>query len=303
MSSDFSSVNIILASYNGEKYIQKQLESILNQTYPIASIHVFDDCSTDNTVHMLREFERQGQIHLHINNKNIGLIENFKRGIQLLSKDGYIALSDQDDIWDKRKIEDSVLKMCEIENDPFIPALVYSDLIVINHNDDIVAKSFWKETNRSHYKHCLETVLFSNVVNGCTILFNSAMAKFARDIPDKIIQNHDAWLALIAFSFGQVGIINKATVNYRQHQENITFSVREKKESSLKKIKKNIVFLFKPSLFLTTQLDLIKSFYLTYEKRIDVNQKLLFERFLKLRGRNYLTQKHYILDVIRKSNR
>jgi glycosyltransferase involved in cell wall biosynthesis len=299
MSSDFSSINIILASYNGEKYIQKQLESILNQTYPIASIHVFDDCSTDNTVHILREFERQGQIHLHINHKNIGLIENFKRGIQLLSKDGYIALSDQDDIWDKRKIEDSVLKMCEIEKDPLLPALVYSDLIVINHNDDIVAKSFWKETNRSHYKHCLKTVLFGNVVNGCTTLFNSAMAKFAKDIPNKIILNHDAWLALIAFSFGQVGIVDKPTVNYRQHEENITFSIKEKKEGFFKKVKKNILFTFKPKLFMQDQFDLVNSFYQVYCSELNESEKLIFTNFLKLKDKNYFTQKKYILGMLK----
>ena len=81
MSSDSLIINVVLASYNGEKYIRKQIESILNQTYPIAGIHVFDDCSTDNTVQVLRDFERQGQIHLHINKENIGLIENFKRRI------------------------------------------------------------------------------------------------------------------------------------------------------------------------------------------------------------------------------
>ncbi|MFT7155935.1 MAG: hypothetical protein ACI8Q1_000939, partial [Parvicella sp.] len=232
-----------------------------------------------------------GQIHLHINNKNIGLIENFKRGIQLLSKDGYIALSDQDDIWDKRKIEDSVLKMREIEKDPLLPALVYSNLIVINHNDDIVAKSFWKETNRSHYKHCLETVLFGNVVNGCTTLFNSAMAKFARDIPDKIIQNHDAWLALIAFSFGQVGIINKPTVNYRQHQENVTFNTKKRRENFFSKLSKNVTYLFYPKLFLEDQFELVHAFYKVYVMQLDKPDKLLIEDFLKLKGKNYIIQK------------
>ncbi|WP_296023787.1 glycosyltransferase [uncultured Treponema sp.] len=98
-------VSIALASYNGEKYIREQLDSILSQTVKDFELIVCDDCSKDSTLQILREYERKDRrIKIFENEQNLGFKKNFEKAILLCSGE-YIALSDQDDIWTKDHLE------------------------------------------------------------------------------------------------------------------------------------------------------------------------------------------------------
>ena len=98
-------ISIALTTYNGEKFLKEQLDSILNQTYSDYELVVCDDCSTDSTRQILKEYEKKDKrINVFLNNNNLGFKNNFEKAISLCTGE-YIALSDQDDIWDEKKLE------------------------------------------------------------------------------------------------------------------------------------------------------------------------------------------------------
>lgn len=107
------SVAVVMCTYNGEKFLREQLDSIINQTYPISEIIIQDDRSTDGTVALLREYEeRHPNIHVFVNEQNLGFNLNFKTACMRATTD-LIAISDQDDVWFKDKIERQVAAMGE----------------------------------------------------------------------------------------------------------------------------------------------------------------------------------------------
>ena len=132
-------IDILLATYNGEKYLKDQLDSILNQTYNNFRLLISDDCSTDKTRNILEEYKnKDNRIELFFQKNNLGVIRNFEF---LLNKveNKYYMFSDQDDIWKEFKIEKSVKKIEESDSD-----LVYSDLEVVDENLKVKYDSYWK---------------------------------------------------------------------------------------------------------------------------------------------------------------
>ena len=119
---EIKKVSVVLCTYNGEKYIREQLDSILNQTYPIYEIIISDDCSTDSTISIVKEYAILNEnIKVFCNKSNLGVANNFQKGLFKATGD-YIAISDQDDIWMDNKVE---LLVSSIENDYLIVADSY----------------------------------------------------------------------------------------------------------------------------------------------------------------------------------
>lgn len=101
-------VSVVMATYNGEKYLREQLDSIINQTYPIHEIIIQDDCSIDGTIAIIEEYAREySNIMFFVNDNNLGINQNFKTAVMRATGD-FIALSDQDDIWFPDKIEEEM---------------------------------------------------------------------------------------------------------------------------------------------------------------------------------------------------
>ena len=122
-------VSVVIATYNGERFIGKQLDSILAQTYPNIEVIIVDDCSSDNTVNLLQQYAAIHQnIFIYQNDKNLGYVKNFEKGM-LLSKGDFIAPSDQDDIWLPQKIQ---VLMNAISND----CIVYCNSALIDDEDN-----------------------------------------------------------------------------------------------------------------------------------------------------------------------
>src|SRR6476661_6415310 len=97
-------VSVVLATYNGELFIEEQIKSILQQTYSPIELIIVDDASTDNTISIIQQFEASHScIRLFTSERNVGYIKNFEKGM-LLASGEYIALSDQDDIWEAAKL-------------------------------------------------------------------------------------------------------------------------------------------------------------------------------------------------------
>ena len=100
-------VSIVLCSYNGEKYVKEQIDSILNQSVPIHELIIQDDCSTDGTVDILNQYRSDSRVRIYINKELLGFNANFLSAI-LKTTGNYIACSDQDDIWKENKVEELI---------------------------------------------------------------------------------------------------------------------------------------------------------------------------------------------------
>lgn len=222
-----TSIAIIMATYNGEKYLRAQLDSILSQTYTDWTLYVRDDGSSDNTVEILKKYRDSfpEKIRL-IDDKNLpggGSKENFASALRWVSdhkRHKYFMFSDQDDCWDKEKVEITLEKMHEIEESYSGPILIHTDLEVVDENLQSLGKSFIKYRALNPNKKDLPHLLVQNNITGCTMCWNEKLNALLRlDNPD--VAMHDWWIALTASSFGSIGYVNKATIQYRQHGNNV----------------------------------------------------------------------------------
>lgn len=212
-------VDILMATYNGEKYIKEQIQSILNQTYKEFRLLISDDCSNDGTREILNEFaKKDNRIILFFQDENLGVVKNFEFLLEKVENE-YFMFSDQDDFWYDEKIEQSLKKMKESDAD-----LVYTDLEVVDSNLKLINKSFW-DLKSLRYKiekyNNFEAIYLNNFVTGCTILCKKSWISKVLPIPknSKYIL-HDYWFSIIVSSNGKIEYIDKPLIKYRQHYNN-----------------------------------------------------------------------------------
>lgn len=212
-------VDILLATYNGEKYLVEQLESILSQTYSNFRLLISDDFSTDGTRKILEEYKKKDdRIQLFFQGKNLGVIKNFEYLLKKVESK-YYMLSDQDDIWKENKIERSVEKLEISESD-----LVYTDLEVVDENLNVTYKSYWKL--KGIYKKVkkynnFQALYLNNFVTGCTLISKKEFIKDILPLPNtsKFVL-HDYWIALVISQKGKISYIEEPLIKYRQHKNN-----------------------------------------------------------------------------------
>lgn len=216
-------ISILMATYNGEAYLSEQLDSLFQQTNQDFELIVQDDCSTDGTAAILKEYENRypDRMHVFVNVHNSGSAKaNF---MQLMTecRNDYVMLCDQDDIWKPEKIDISIQAMrgAESQYGKEMPILVHTDLIPVDKNLTPIAPSF-RKMEQIRFGVPLRQLLVQNSVTGCTVLFNRALAEHVTAVPDMILM-HDWWLALLAAALGKIiPLPNEQTVLYRQHNSN-----------------------------------------------------------------------------------
>ncbi len=220
-----TNIDILLSTYNGEKFVSELLESLLRQTYKNWRIIVRDDGSTDGTVGILENFETRHPDRLKIvdrSSSNIGFVLSFGRLLSL-SAAQYFMFCSQDDVWLPEKIENTLAKMkwMETEYGINIPLLAHTDLRVVDSELHTISSSFYAYLKMDPHKDKrLNRLLQQNVVAGCTSMGNSALRTLASPIPENAAV-HDWWLALVAVTFGRIALLDQATILYRQHGENV----------------------------------------------------------------------------------
>lgn len=200
-------ISIALCTYNGEKFIIEQLESLLNQSYPNLEIVVVDDKSTDNTFNILKNFQEEGKIKLFQNSQNLGFLRNFEKCISLCKGD-LIALSDQDDIWHPEKIS----KLATHIGDSI---LIYADSELTDINGKSLGKKLSNRRNMYSGNDC-RAFVYNNSISGHSILFKKELTKFFLPFPAN--SYHDWWIAYVASSIGKISFLNECLVKYRQHE-------------------------------------------------------------------------------------
>ena len=229
MSLPSPAISIVLATYNGELYLQDQLESLLAQSWRDFELVVTDDGSTDRTMDIVRSYIGSMRISLHSSEGRLGAVGNFQRGV-LRSTGKYVAFCDQDDVWLARRLEESMKLMLELEgaHGGDEPILVHSDLRVVDKNLNLIAPSLYRLNGFNPATHPFERLLMQNVVTGSTCLMNRPLVDLAFPIPGEAFM-HDWWVALVAKAAGRIGYIDHATVLYRQHAANVIGAVRRGK--------------------------------------------------------------------------
>ena len=214
-------ISVALCTYNGAKYIREQLESIVNQTLLPTEIVVYDDKSTDNTLDIVSDF---AALYSHIrwiiqsNKQNLGVRNNFAHAINRCVGD-YIATADQDDIWEKEKLQ-TLYSTIETEH----VALVHSDIQLIDSTGAFIMYTPPELSNKAAQLPLKYYLITSNNVTGCTCLFTSELIKLAQPFPQAYFY-HDRWLAVVAYHNGGIGFVNQKLTRYRQHESNVVASL------------------------------------------------------------------------------
>ena len=212
-------INILMATYNGRRYVAKQVESILNQTFKDFRLIISDDASTDSTVKILEEYEaKDRRIEIYKQEKNIGVVANFEFLISKVRSE-YFMFADQDDIWNEDKIEKTFNKIQEDNSD-----LVYTDLEVVNSRLKQLSPSYWNLKGldyRIKKYNNFEALYLNNFVTGCTMLVKSKWINEFLPLPkDSKYVLHDYWIALMVSQSGKLSYLNEPTLKYRQHTTN-----------------------------------------------------------------------------------
>ena len=217
-------ISILMASYNGEQYIAEQIESLLNQTAQDFKLYICDDKSTDKSFAIVQDYASKypEKIFITQNESNTGSAKSNFISMMIDHKDDYIMLCDQDDVWLPDKVEKSLSKIKELESkhEQTKPLLVHTNLYIVNESLETIAESFFDMANAKCGKNKLNNIIIQNIMAGCTIIYNRALADLIIDDKPKYMVMHDWWLALIASAFGEIGTIYEPTLLYRQHDRN-----------------------------------------------------------------------------------
>ncbi len=265
-------IDILLATYNGEKFIKEQLDSILNQTYTNFRLLISDDNSTDNTKNIIKEYEeKDNRIKCFFQKENLGVVANFEFLLKQVNSK-YYMFSDQDDIWKENKIEISFKKMESTNCD-----LVYTNLEVVDKDLNTIYPSYWKlkglENKVKKYNN-FEALYLNNFITGCTMLVKSEYINKILPLPNnsKYIL-HDYWIALIISQIGKIKYVDESLIKYRQHKKN---NVGSKKKSStmesLDEIRK---------LFIQVKIEHFEVFIKNEDKFLDEEYKSLNKKALE----------------------
>ena len=217
-------VDILMATYNGERYVAEQIESIQRQTYGNWRLLISDDCSTDCTLDVVRSYAAADpRIRVVSEGVRLGGAKEYFFALMGLIQAPFFMFSDQDDVWLPSKVEKCLAKMqqLEAERDSEVPLLVFTDMKVVNEGLCVVAESFERYENLNPDRTALKQVLAQAVGAGCTFLANRLVASLATRCEDvSAVAMHDWWVTLVAASFGQIGYIDEPLSLYRQHGDN-----------------------------------------------------------------------------------
>lgn len=218
-------ISIAMTTYNGEKYIKKQIDSILTQTIKDFELIICDDCSSDNTRNILTEYANKDfRIKLFFNQKNLGFKKNFEEAISHTTGD-FIALSDQDDIWASNHLE--VLQNLIGNAD-----IACGNALLIDENDNSLNLTL-SQADVLQYIESSQKLLYrilgsTNCFQGASMLIRKSFFEKALPIPENV-HYHDAWFAACACCSNGINYTFDQITYYRQHSSQITADTHQNK--------------------------------------------------------------------------
>ena len=207
-------VTVLLSTYNGSKFLQQQLNSLYEQTYPNIRILVRDDGSSDSTRSILENEQINGRIDILRGHKNLGPALSFFELLHnaALTETEYVAFCDQDDVWHPHKIEHAVSALRVVADN--CPALFCSRLEIVDEQLNHIGFT------NTPKKVGFGNALVENVATGCTMVLNrKAVELICTHLPSKVLM-HDWWCYLVLSCFGKIIFDSNANIKYRQHGNN-----------------------------------------------------------------------------------
>lgn len=274
MSDQMPAVAVLMSTYNGEKYLREQLDSIFNQDNVAIKLFVRDDGSTDGTVGVLREYAQRFPVEIILDGENVRPGESFMRLVYRYADEpgiDYYAFADQDDVWLPEKMSAAIVKLYKCGKD--MPALYSANQYIYTNGENKGVRH--KEPQRVD----LISHMTKNTIAGCTFVFNKALAQLVAgvDRPDPRILRyrlHDAWLMLVAIACGKAVYDEASYMLYRIHEEN-TVGVKEISLSErLHRLKRYFVKRDDANLRLITAQELLRLF-----PQIDDNKKQVLKLY------------------------
>ena len=264
------SVDILMSVYNGERFIEEQLLSLLNQSHENIKIIIRDDGSRDKTSTIVSDYVVRFPEKIKYFNEanNLGSSKSFLRLLDFSQAD-YLMFCDQDDVWYPNKVEKCLEKMKELESscERGKPVLIFSDLTVVDVHLNVLSESLWETqkldpTIALHWK----MLLAQNVVTGCTMMLNKSIKKYIKpEMNFKI--HHDQLIAVLASKYGAVSWLDSPTMLYRQHQSNVLGALGVNGSYLMRKIlglKNNLQFFRNASEYFDKDVNIFELFLLKF---------------------------------------
>jgi glycosyltransferase involved in cell wall biosynthesis len=238
-------IEVLLATYNGERFLQEQVESILAQDYENLTVLARDDGSSDSTRDILHAYERQFPQRFQVMPAGPPAGNPMGNFLLLLkaSTADYVCFSDQDDVWLPGKVRKAKLLMDQLEArwGTNTPLLVFSDLRVVDDKLAILHESSWsilevvpERINRLH------ELIGKCVVTGCTTMLNRRLVELSLRMPAEAVM-HDEWIGLLACAMGKSAFLREQLILYRQHDRNAVGLGRNPGEAN-KPVQKSSLF-------------------------------------------------------------
>lgn len=294
-------IDILLATYNGARFLPEQLQSLLDQTHRDWRLIVRDDGSTDGSLELVKDWAAQNGVNLKVLDDglgNLGACGSFGKLLEATDAP-YFACCDQDDVWLPAKLESMLkaLRQAEATSGTDTPLLAYSDLVVVNEKLEEIAPSFRAYCSIGSVPPAtpIRKILIHNVVTGCAAMGNNAIARVACPIPDGA-RMHDWWLALVACEFGQMVDVPEALILYRQHGKNTMGALRLDLMGILLRFIRNPVRILKQRTgIVVAEKEQSRAFHLSFADRLDSYSRELTGGYGSLDERNAIYRRLFVM--------
>lgn len=251
-------VCVLLSTYNGKKYIEEQIDSLLIQEGVDVQIIARDDGSKDGTEKILEKYSNKNKSFSYYVGDNVGPANSFFDLMKKAPVADYYAFCDQDDVWDKDKLLIAI--SCLEKEDNNKPNMYYSNLRIVDANLEFFRLSH-SEPSIQKNKY---SVLTEDMATGCTVVFNSKALAFANMGVPARCSMHDSWIYMICKFFGKTCYDFDAHISYRQHGNNVvgTYLERKTRKLYIERIKRLFDRKLQP------RYNNAKSFYDIYENKL-----------------------------------
>ena len=283
-------VDILMATYNGDKYLRNQLLSLQQQSYQNWILWIRDDGSTDNTLQIISEFI-QFDCRMKKIEQNTGQCLGAGRSFFELAKYGnadFVIFCDQDDVWFEKKLE-FLIDTATKKFDTTLPCLVYCDAYGYSDREGVITI---QSISQFHAKKLEEFLFFNAGYQGCSILFNRTLANMIRAYRAEYYYMHDDVVSLIGHVFGKVYFLPKCLMLYRQHSSNVTGNISNGFFTKLKRLISTDNYVLSKMHYKEK-----KVFFEAYMYEMDIKTRRLFIAYLnypkeKMIGRLWLIILH-----------
>ena len=263
-------VQVLLSTYNGEKYLKEQIESILKQEDVEVNLLIRDDGSQDKTLEIIKDFSEKVNYY---EGPNLGAARSFMDLIYNSNTEfDYFAFADQDDVWMPKKLISAINKMERFEEQP---TLYISALEIVDENLNTI------EIKHVEGNLTFEGEMIKNFATGCTMVLNKKLLNEIKNYkPDYLIM-HDSWITRVCYAIGGNVIIDNDTyIKYRQHTENVLGY----KDEGLQKLKRQIKIAYKDNTKM--RVNISKELKKGYEEKLTTSAKEVIENLI-----NYTSDK------------